>query len=326
MYSTAMDEDASEESQLEDEEEEEEGGEGEEEEEEEEKEEEEEQQHVLQKSRNKLKNQEEQDDHRASRKREGPNPNQHNEEEEDDDDDDQALQLKRKRERRRDKLLREMAKAQKRGVCYLSRIPPHLKPLKLRHLLSQYGEVLRIYLAPEDPAVRLRRKMAGKNSGKNFTEGWVEFADKSVAKTVAKMLNGEPMGGKKRSAYYYDLWNIKYLKKFKWDNLTEEIAYKNAVREQKLAADISAAKRERDFYLARVDQFKAIKAMEERKKKRQKPEGSSMFESQSNTATVAEKPKIVRHFPQKKSVQVNDTGTAPRLSKDVLSVVFGKQS
>jgi hypothetical protein len=27
----------------------------------------------------------------------------------------------------------------------------------------------------------------------------------------------------KRSAYHYDLWNIKYLHKFKWDNLTEEI-------------------------------------------------------------------------------------------------------
>lgn len=41
------------------------------------------------------------------------------------------------------------AKKGKTGVVYLSRIPPHLKPLKLRHLLSQYGEVSRVYLAPE---------------------------------------------------------------------------------------------------------------------------------------------------------------------------------
>lgn len=72
----------------------------------------------------------------------------------------------------------------KRGVCYISRLPPHMKPLKLRHLLSDYGEVLRIYLVPEDPAVRMRRKKAGGNSGKNFTEGWVEFAKKSVAKRL----------------------------------------------------------------------------------------------------------------------------------------------
>ena len=37
----------------------------------------------------------------------------------------------------------------KRGVVYLSRIPPHMKPLKLRHLLEPFGQVLRIYLAPE---------------------------------------------------------------------------------------------------------------------------------------------------------------------------------
>ncbi|XP_070683476.1 uncharacterized protein [Malus domestica] len=55
---------------------------------------------------------------------------------------------------------------------------------------------------------------------------WVEFSDKRVAKRVANMLNGEQIGGKKRSSFYYDLWNIKYLSKFKWDNLTEEIAYK----------------------------------------------------------------------------------------------------
>ncbi len=37
------------------------------------------------------------------------------------------------------------------------------------------------------------------------------------------MLNGNPIGGKRRSAYHYDLWSLKYLPKFKWDHLTEEI-------------------------------------------------------------------------------------------------------
>ena len=37
------------------------------------------------------------------------------------------------------------------------------------------------------------------------------------------MLNGQQMGGKRRSAYHYDLWSMKYLPKFKWDHLTEEI-------------------------------------------------------------------------------------------------------
>jgi ESF2/ABP1 family protein len=37
------------------------------------------------------------------------------------------------------------------------------------------------------------------------------------------MLNGQQMGGKRRSAYHYDLWCLKYLPNFKWESLTEEI-------------------------------------------------------------------------------------------------------
>ncbi|KAI5073288.1 hypothetical protein GOP47_0011301 [Adiantum capillus-veneris] len=250
------------------------------------------------------------------------------EEEEDEGENDRAQDKvsEKSKQKRRKRLLQEIAKAKNRGVCYLSRIPPHLKPLKLRHLLSQFGEVLRIYLAPEDAATRLRRKMAGKNSGKNFTEGWVEFSNKKDAKRIAKMLNGEPMGGKKRSAYYYDLWNIKYLRKFKWDNLTEEIAYRNAVREQKQAADISAAKRERDFYLAKVDQSKAISAMEERKTKKQKfDDPPTSLRDNSEPAPSVGTSKIVRHFSQKKSVAVREDGDVPRLSKDVLAAVLGRR-
>ena len=78
-----------------------------------------------------------------------------------------------------------------------------------------------------DPALRKQRKQKGGNTGKNFTEGWVEFEDKAVAKQVAAMLNSNPIGGKRRSAYHYDLWSLKYLPKFKWDHLTEEIGMKS---------------------------------------------------------------------------------------------------
>jgi ESF2/ABP1 family protein len=30
-------------------------------------------------------------------------------------------------------------------------------------------------------------------------------------------------GGKKRSSFVYDIWNIKYLRKFKWDDLAGEM-------------------------------------------------------------------------------------------------------
>lgn len=40
----------------------------------------------------------------------------------------------------------------KTGILYMSRVPPFMKPMKVRQLLSQYGEVGRIYLAPEGNA------------------------------------------------------------------------------------------------------------------------------------------------------------------------------
>jgi len=44
-------------------------------------------------------------------------------------------------------------------------------------------------------------------------------------------------------------------------------AQRHAVREQKLALELSAAKRERDFYLTQVDKSRALSSIEERIKK-----------------------------------------------------------
>lgn len=55
----------------------------------------------------------------------------------------------RKKKKLKEKLLKEATKADNRGVCYLSRIPPHMDHVRLRQILSQFGEIDRIYLAPE---------------------------------------------------------------------------------------------------------------------------------------------------------------------------------
>lgn len=55
----------------------------------------------------------------------------------------------------------------------------------------------------------------------------------------------------------------------KHNYLTREMlaAYNNAVREQKLALEVSVAKKERDFFLTQVDKSRALSAIEERLKK-----------------------------------------------------------
>ncbi|EOD09654.1 hypothetical protein EMIHUDRAFT_198240 [Emiliania huxleyi CCMP1516] len=104
------------------------------------------------------------------------------------------------------------ARIQNCGVCYLARA--------LRKLLSGYGtEVLRIYLKQEDPAARARRISGGGNRKRSFSEGW--FADKRRALKLANTLNNTLVGGGHRSFHAHDLWNIKYLHKFKWDSLTD---------------------------------------------------------------------------------------------------------
>lgn len=54
----------------------------------------------------------------------------------------------------------------------------------MRQLIEQHGEVGRLYMAPELSSLRAKRKKLKGNTGKNFTEGWVEFEDKRVAKSV----------------------------------------------------------------------------------------------------------------------------------------------
>jgi len=47
------------------------------------------------------------------------------------------------------------AAQEKAGVIYISRIPPGMQPTKVRHLMSQYGEVGRIYLQKEGMTIRV---------------------------------------------------------------------------------------------------------------------------------------------------------------------------
>jgi ESF2/ABP1 family protein len=190
----------------------------------------------------------------------------------------------------------------KRGVLYIARIPPRMTPTKVKSLLSEFGEVTRVYLVEEDPTVRKRRKKVnGGSGGKRYIEGWVEFASKKIAKHVAASLNTTPITNQKRNPHYGkniysncivlycsisisltsfflhfallsfkkgDLWNIKYLPKFKWSHLTEKVAYERRVREQKLRVEMMQARRENASYVQMVETGKKLDQIEVRKRRR----------------------------------------------------------
>ncbi|XP_071369431.1 activator of basal transcription 1 [Centroberyx affinis] len=138
------------------------------------------------------------------------------------------------------------------GVVYLGHIPPRLRPKHLRNLMTSYGEIGRIFLQPEDQIVRRRKKRSGLRRC-DFTEGWVEFRDKRVAKRVAASLHNTPMGTRKRQRFSSDLWCIKYLHRFQWTHLSERLAYEQTVLQQRLRTEVSQAKRETSFYLNNVE-------------------------------------------------------------------------
>ena len=102
-------------------------------------------------------------------------------------------------------------KLRRRGVVYLSRIPPRMGPSKVKALLGEFGTVTRVYLEEEDKAARKRRlrTSGSKSGGKRYKEGWIEFEDKKVAKRVALALNSNPITNHKRSVHADDIWNIK---------------------------------------------------------------------------------------------------------------------
>eukprot|EP00842_Homolaphlyctis_polyrhiza_P005287 jgi/Hompol1/575/HPOL_002558-RA len=161
-------------------------------------------------------------------------------------------------------------KMDKTGVVYMSRVPPFMKPAKVRSLLSQYGKIGRIFLNPEDAKVAARRRKYKHNKRINYIEGWIEFLDKKAARQVATTLNNTIIGGKKRSHYHDDIWNIKYLPRFKWSHLTEQLAYELKVKEQRLRTEMQQAKRENSIYLQNVGKAKKAEAIAERQKQKQK--------------------------------------------------------
>ena len=153
------------------------------------------------------------------------------------------------------------ARPEKPGVVYLSRLPPHMRPGKVRRLLEQHGEITKLYLEAEERSSASKRK----GRGKQFVEGWVEFAERRIAKRVAASLNTTAIG---EGRYAEDLWAIKFLKGFEWRHLTEKRAYDARVREAKLRLEFSAAAKSNAEFSALVDRRDGLSAVRKRRKAR----------------------------------------------------------
>ncbi|GAB0491564.1 hypothetical protein MMPV_002818 [Pyropia vietnamensis] len=160
------------------------------------------------------------------------------------------------------------AEAARRGVVYLSRVPPGLKPSALREMLSPFGTVERTYLRAESDAARSARLRGGGSRRSRYVDGWVEFSRKRHARRVVDLLNGQPMGTKKRSRFHDDLWCLRYLRGFRWEHLNESGGDARRERTNRVRAEVAAGRREKAFYLAQADTAKGLEGMARKKRRR----------------------------------------------------------
>lgn len=212
-------------------------------------------------------------------------------------------------------------KTRKSGVLYISRVPPFMKPQTLKHFLEPHAAkgLGRIFLTPEDHTQHSARVKRGGNKKKSYTDGWVEFNSKTEAKVAAEALNGNIIGGKKGGYYHDDIWNIKYLKGFKWQHLTEQIANENAERASRLKQEIWKTRKENKQFVEHVERGKMLETRERKKRARMEKEGGAAVEEDDVAKMRA------MEFKQKKArrnVDKNKEEVPFNASASIVSKIF----
>jgi ESF2/ABP1 family protein len=184
------------------------------------------------------------------------------------------------------------------GVVYLSSLPPYLRPSALRNLLTQRGfsPITRLFLTP---APKLPHGSRAKSTSKRqiYTEGWIEFASKSMAKRCAETLNAAPVGGKKGGFYRDDVWNMKYLRGMRWDELMASVREERREEEGRRDEERLVLARETKRFIEGVEKGRKMKGIEGSRAKRKK--GGEGSEREPKMEGPGEIKRIWRQFEVK---------------------------
>jgi ESF2/ABP1 family protein len=213
-------------------------------------------------------------------------------------------------------------KKNKTGVIYLSSLPPYLKPFALKSMLETRGfaPITKVFLTPEVPSTSAPRRRSNKR--KSYGDGWVEFASKKTAKICAETLNATIVGGKKGGWYHDDVWNMKYLKGFKWADLMEQVQRERSEREAKRRIEDTRARKEDKVFLQGVEQGKVLQGIQKKNEEKRK----RAAEGEAAAAAAAADFKVRRLFKQNEVKmgrdKIQDNSTLKDDAKRVLSKIF----
>ncbi|KAL8921220.1 MAG: hypothetical protein Q9208_005831 [Pyrenodesmia sp. 3 TL-2023] len=205
----------------------------------------------------------------------------------------------------------------KPGVVYLSRIPPFMRPSTVRHLLSSFGPITKLFLTPEPPAQHTSRVRSGGNKKRSFIDGWIEFSSHKHAKTCVAAINGQTMGG--RGWYRDDVWNAKYLRGFGWDDLMAGVRGEDREREERVRVGVRREKREREEFLKGVERGRVEET--KKRKRKGKPGGEATVDEAKDVVGEGAKRTFERRFRQNE-VKKWEVQEQPDEVRRVLSKIF----
>ncbi|KAJ5894700.1 hypothetical protein N7495_006391 [Penicillium taxi] len=211
------------------------------------------------------------------------------------DDDKSASKSKTKSKPLTLKALKPPKKPKKTGIIYLSSLPPYLKPFSLKSLIEKrgFGPITKVFLSPLVPSNSGARKRSNKRQ--LYTDGWIELP-KKVAKICAEALNANIVGGRKGGWYHDDVWNMKYLRGFKWEDLMEQVQRERSEREARQRVEDARAKKEEKIFLAGVEAGRVADGMARKNEEKRKRK----LEAAGGDEDVVERkaPAVRRRFVQ----------------------------
>jgi ESF2/ABP1 family protein len=265
-------------------------------------------------------------------------PDEEVDEEEDDDDDDSSSTKAEDQEEQINNKPRKVfrlslvetaddfnAQLAKRGVLYLPSVPPSMTPTILRQLLEPHGEITRLYLKPNfNHRSNNNNNSNNKKTRVRYAEGWVEFSKRSTAKRIVLCLHQTTITNHQRSIMCGDLWNMKYLgKRFKWEILTETIAYERRVREQRLRLETMQARKEAHQYQAWLSHSDTLDQIAKRRRQAQnkKDQNDESSDHHSKTATTTDHDgtrKRTRQYRRGEKQPFNEQGVERATKKIIL--------
>ncbi|KAJ5423398.1 Nucleotide-binding alpha-beta plait [Penicillium cf. griseofulvum] len=205
------------------------------------------------------------------------------------------------------------------GVIYFSSLPPYLKPFALKGMLEKRGfeDITKIFLAPLLPSAAGNRNRSNKR--KLYTEGWVEFRSKKDSQDLRGDLECD-------YRYHDDVWNIKYLSRFTWDDLMQSVQRERSERESKRKIADAREAKEAKLFIEGVESGRIADGMakknEEKMKRRLEAAGDGDGDKELPQPKKVAPSRRRFHFQQNEVVKGSKDGAMADDAKRVLGKIF----